>query len=205
MSMNFSKNKSSPNWTFTLDNYEDIHVAMLKALEVKYLVFGFEVAPTTGTPHLQGFMNLFKEKTMSALKKFIGIDKIHLEIARKDALANKDYCTKDGNFVEVGVRPIMPREKGLKEKERWEAARTSAKAGRLGIPHPSEPITRLCHGCYWTLGMTSEEVDFPTTDWLHHFHRKCWTCSSPPYSLRLKPYYDYYTKHPIDMDAQNCS
>lgn len=130
-----SRQKCSTNFSFTLFNYEDVHVAQLKTLDtdvVKYIVFGYEICPDTKRPHLQGYLNLKKEKTLSALKRIININHIHLEISRKDSLANYDYCTKDGKFEEVGDRPVTPREKGETEKQRWQDARTHAKEGNLG-------------------------------------------------------------------------
>lgn len=123
--------KSSKNYTFTLFNYTPMDVALLKALPVRYIIFGFEVCPDTKKEHLQGYLVLRKEKTFTACKNFVGISHIHLEIARKDSLANYDYCSKDKNFIEEGDRPMTSREKGLDEKARWETSRELAKQGKL--------------------------------------------------------------------------
>jgi len=124
-------NKQVQAYTFTLFDYSDEHVALLKSLDVTYIVFGFEVCPRTSKPHLQGYLYLKKKKTLKGCKDFIGVNHIHLEAAVKDSKANYDYCTKENNFVEVGERPKSPREKGIGEKERWESARTLAKSGKL--------------------------------------------------------------------------
>lgn len=131
-----SRQKSAYNYAFTLFNYTDLHVAQLKALPVKYILFGFEICPDTKRPHLQGYINLTKDKTLSALKKLIDINHIHLEIARKDSLANYDYCTKDNNFIEVGQRPISKRDQGKMEKERWLQAKLHAQNGDIGKKAP---------------------------------------------------------------------
>lgn len=46
-------------WAFTWNNYADDEVQRLKNLsaeKVDYLIFGYEIAPTTGTKHLQGYV-----------------------------------------------------------------------------------------------------------------------------------------------------
>ncbi len=60
-------------WIFTLNNYTDVEVDGLKKEKVffSFLLFGKEVAPTTGTPHLQGYFELPKKKTLGGLKKYI--------------------------------------------------------------------------------------------------------------------------------------
>ena len=44
------------NWTFTFNNYTEFVERHIKESELfNYLIYGHEVAPTTGTIHLQGF------------------------------------------------------------------------------------------------------------------------------------------------------
>lgn len=132
--------KKTKNYLWTLFNYTDVEVAKLKSLNLKYLVFGYEICPDTQRPHLQGYLVLIKEKTLTACKTFIGINHIHLKQAKADALANYKYCTKtrpedevpNAVVVEIGVRPRTNKEKGEGEKERFEHARQCAKEGRFG-------------------------------------------------------------------------
>jgi len=46
----------SRDWCFTLNNYKAIDEAILRQLDSKYLIYGYETAPETGTPHLQGYV-----------------------------------------------------------------------------------------------------------------------------------------------------
>ena len=98
------------NYCFTYNNYTTDGEEKLKswlADNTKYACFGHEVAPTTGTPHLQGFFSLIKQsRTTTLQKKFaaLGID-LALIHANGSAQQNRDYCSKadPNNFYEVGT------------------------------------------------------------------------------------------------------
>jgi len=99
---------SARAYCFTWNNYSDVTVDCLYEFFDKcctYLVVGKEVAPTTGTPHLQGYFHLSNPKTMSAVHKSMSQDGIALLVARGDAEANYEYCSKGGDFAEWGQRP----------------------------------------------------------------------------------------------------
>lgn len=87
-------------WVFTLNNYLDQDEQKLDVFAhkyCKYLIYGREKAPTTGTRHLQGYIHLLKRFTFNQMKNFLG-DKISLYIAYKTDLANYRYCSKSGDF-----------------------------------------------------------------------------------------------------------
>ena len=103
-----SRAPSARAYCFTWNNYNESTVDCLYEFYDKcctYLVVGKEVAPTTGTPHLQGYFHLSNPKTMSACHKLISLDGIALLAARGDAESNYEYCSKGGDFAEWGVRP----------------------------------------------------------------------------------------------------
>jgi len=93
------------NWCFTLNNYlqEDFEFLdeLYRTQKVKYLVYGKEICPTTGTIHLQGFLQLSKKLRFSGVKKLLG-DKFHIEQAVLPEFA-AEYCKKDGEFNEFGT------------------------------------------------------------------------------------------------------
>jgi len=70
------------NWVFTLNNYKDEDLARLaKPYEqVKYIAYGKEIAPGTGTPHLQGYVVCWEPQRLSFFKK--QIPRAHLEPMR---------------------------------------------------------------------------------------------------------------------------
>lgn len=97
------------NFCFTYNNYTQDGENSLKAWLVentKYAVFGHEVAPTTGTPHLQGFFSLKKQSRTSTLqKKFLDLAiSLSLLYANGNAEQNLAYCTKadPNNYFEHG-------------------------------------------------------------------------------------------------------
>lgn len=122
----------STRWCFTLNNYSDADETTLKALDVKYIVYGYETAPTTGTPHLQGYIVFKKQYRISGLNK-LGVS-AHWEAAKGSNVQASNYCKglsegKSVNvFYEAGVMPLPP---GEAETARWESARDAAKLGLL--------------------------------------------------------------------------
>jgi len=92
-------------------------------------VYGYEVCPTTQRPHLQGYIYFANARSFEAVKKIFPNQ--HVEIAKGAPEQNFDYCTKDGLFFEKGVRPLSDKQKGVNERERFDAARKSAEAGKF--------------------------------------------------------------------------
>lgn len=89
---------------FTLNNWsEDEYKVIVNFIkhDCKYGIVGKEIAPATGTPHLQGFFNIKKPMRFNALKKLIN-NSIHLEKAAGSDEDNKKYCSKTGDFFEAG-------------------------------------------------------------------------------------------------------
>lgn len=97
-----------------------------------YIVCGRERG-ASGTPHLQFYVKGNNAIRFSTLKK--QYPKVHWEICRGKFHHNFDYCTKDGDWVERGTRPLDEREKGqkggAKTAEKWSLAKAAALEGRL--------------------------------------------------------------------------
>lgn len=98
-----SNKKEHHGFTFTLNNWTESDKTKLKAYNSQYLIFGEEIAPTTGTPHLQGYIYFKSAKLKTTVNNYkIG----HVEVAGGTAEQNKEYCTKDNkNIVEQGTMP----------------------------------------------------------------------------------------------------
>lgn len=95
-------------WCFTVNNFspEDEMVCprLFQEKRVVYYVVGKEVS-TTGTPHLQGYLELNTRSRLTELKRILPRT-WHLEPARGSGEDNFAYCTKDNNFVTEGI-PIF--------------------------------------------------------------------------------------------------
>lgn len=61
-----------------------------------FMVCGEEIAPTTGTPHIQGYVQLKQKTRLSALKK--RWPTAHLEPQRGSNVRASDYCKEDGKY-----------------------------------------------------------------------------------------------------------
>lgn len=110
--------KRDRKFCFTLNNYTDESIDAIKAVDARYLCFGKEVAPTTGTPHLQGFIYFANPRSFASVLSLLPSG-VHLEVANGTPGQNKTYCEKDGEFYEQGECPLDAGQKGQCEKERW--------------------------------------------------------------------------------------
>jgi len=100
------------SWIFTWNNYpenwKDILVPGFQ--QNKWLtgyIAGEEIAPTTGTPHIQGYIEFHKDhksRPMGLLPK-----QVKWITARGSNEHNFNYCSKDGSFVHWGTcQPPKP-------------------------------------------------------------------------------------------------
>lgn len=89
------------SWCFTLNNYTDDEYNSIINSTHRYLVVGKEIGENQ-TPHLQGYVEFTSAKTLSAVKKTLGSDRIHLEKRRGTPRQASDYCKKDNDFIELG-------------------------------------------------------------------------------------------------------
>lgn len=124
----------SRGWCFTLNNYTPEDYAKLAGVfndgHCVYLIVGKEVAPETGTDHLQGFIYFKNAKAFGATKSLLG-ERYHLEAAKGNIEQNYAYCSKGGNFATWGTRPLSQTEKGEANKARYESAWALAKEGKF--------------------------------------------------------------------------
>lgn len=103
---NFMPGYQAKDWCFTLNNYTEDDVDRISGLaggdDVDYIVCGREVGES-GTPHLQGFVQLARKKTMAGVKSLIGSRTVHLERRRGSPAEASEYCKKEGNWFEHGT------------------------------------------------------------------------------------------------------
>lgn len=102
----------SKYWCFTLNNYKIEDLETLETIFSTFCtmwVFGKEKAPSTGTLHLQGYLE-FKQKVRplecQGLKNF----PFHWEKRKGTQLQAYEYCIKDGDYRYGGKIPELPEE-----------------------------------------------------------------------------------------------
>ena len=119
---------SSRNWIFVINNWSLTDIVSIAQWPFRYVVYGKEIGDSN-TPHLQGYVVFHTMQRLAAVKRLS--PRAHWEVARGSTEQNKAYCTKDGDFTELGEEPITKAASGRAEKERWEAARDAARRGDL--------------------------------------------------------------------------
>lgn len=125
-----ARDNGDRNWCFTINNYSEVEVAALDALNVTYLCYGREVGES-GTPHLQGYVVFPNKKTITAVKKTFGFGRAHLETKRGTHEQAAEYTKKDKDFTERGTLPMDPKRKGECAQEHYRNLRLCAEEGRF--------------------------------------------------------------------------
>jgi len=120
------KNVQSNGWMFTINNYTPADEARVKqglrtlgTNRMRYLCVGYEIAPSTGTPHLQGYMYM-ENKCVLSLARTLCLRGSFMP-AEGSAQDNRAYCSKtrfqdpvpNAEFLEWGEMPKQGRRKDL--------------------------------------------------------------------------------------------
>lgn len=117
----------SKRWVFTWNNYTKETEELLKEFsnECEWLIYGHEIAPDTGTKHLQGFIHLKKRVHGSYL-----INKLKgawINKAAGNNEQNEKYTKKEGDYIEYGSKPMTGPEKNA---VKWKRTRECAVSGK---------------------------------------------------------------------------
>lgn len=144
------------SWRFTVNNIE-ADDDMFQNLELlvenghcKFVCASHEIAPTTGMPHMQGYLFLAKRLRRGQVVKLleeIGAEGKgpHVDECDKGHDVNINYvsgeCEKKGfqlnpTFVEFGTRPGGTKAAGERERKRYQRAYELAREGKLDEVDP---------------------------------------------------------------------
>lgn len=85
-----SRSDKFVDWVFTLNNYKAVEFLKIKEYPCEYLIVSEEIAPTTNTPHLQGFWQFSNAKAFSTLKK--QFPRLYLAKRKGTPKQAADYC-----------------------------------------------------------------------------------------------------------------
>lgn len=126
----------SKSWVFTWNNYPENAKELIEVWfddsPVSRAVIGYETAPDTGTPHLQGLIVFRSAKRFSAMRKLEPVNMIHWEKC-KSVTASDKYCRKGGNMcIDIDNR----KKSNDKHNEFVQAIREGADDATLAEDYP---------------------------------------------------------------------
>lgn len=98
---------SGRGWVIVVNNYDNNDIQRFTEVATnetttRCAIMGQETAPTTGTQHLQCYIQFKKTQRLSAVRKLFNHG-THIELAKGSAAQNREYCQKEGNFKEYGI------------------------------------------------------------------------------------------------------
>jgi len=138
-------------WVFTWNNYtpeDEQYIKDIIVPQARYLVYGKERAPDTGTPHLQGYVYFESRRQRKGVHRLFKNN--YVNAANGTTEENFAYVSKDGNVLEFGDKPMSAsdaRSKGGQgNKRRYEDALANAKKGKFSNIEESDPQLWILHG-----------------------------------------------------------
>lgn len=93
---------------FTINRWDDALVEQLRlygSSEVEYMRFGFEIAPTTGREHIQGWLQWSNPRQVNKFWALFNHPFIQSRYGTVDD--NQRYTAKDGRWEEFGTPPVQ--------------------------------------------------------------------------------------------------
>lgn len=111
-----------------MNNYTEEDVEAIKTIDSRYCILGFERG-VSGTDHIQGFIYFKNPRSFSSTMGLL--PRAHIEIAKGTPQQNREYCSKSGNFVELGEMPVSSAQKGEKEIQRWTDAKRACQENKI--------------------------------------------------------------------------
>lgn len=101
-------------WVLTINNYQEKDILEIKGLKgIVYYIVGQEIAPRTGTPHLQIYLHYKNATKFQTLKK--KFPTAHIQPAKGTAAQNKVYCSKESVLLEYGDLPKQGKRTDIEE------------------------------------------------------------------------------------------
>jgi len=164
-------------WTLTLNNYTEDEIEVWKTIvndgEASYICFQKEVAPSTGTPHLQGYAVFPKNKRLTAIKKVFRTDRIHAVLSNGTPSQNRTYCTKSvsavpDSFYESGELPPDPKRGKRSDFEAFtEAVENGLRCKKQARKEFKDLTAKYPRWCYDILADQKDlsVEDFPLYPW----------------------------------------
>ncbi len=106
-----TKRKQNPKsrgkrWTWTINNYTNDDLDQLPTMVGKgqpfsYICYGLEICPSTGTPHLQGYLECWDRLRTPQVSKLL--PRAYLVLSGGTPKENYTYCSKNDDFRQFGT------------------------------------------------------------------------------------------------------
>jgi len=164
------KKRENPvkRWCFTLNNYNEDDLARLTANLTAdlcdYAIVGKELSES-GTPHLQGFVNLKKKLRLAGIKTLIS-ERAHYEPAKGTDQDNKEYCSKGGDIhLNIGEPSTQGKRTDLKRAVDF----LKTTGGDLSGLALAEPTTFIRYGRGLSMWVDFAKLQKPR-DWKTELH-----------------------------------
>lgn len=95
--------KQAKRWVFTINNPVGWLEGLGECEWIQYACWALEEAPTTGTPHWQGYLECTTKRDMNAVISLLRIAGYpNVLVARGTQMENRRYCAKSGQLYELG-------------------------------------------------------------------------------------------------------
>lgn len=153
-------------YCFTINNYTEEDIRRLEKLDVQFIIYGREVAPSTGTPHLQGYVEFKKQTRKTLAARLLGG---HVSVARGSAEQNIEYCSKDDSDPTMRGEPMVQGKRSdlddVRDKilsgditNQWDLLVSVRSAASFGLGAKMlammQPPQRVPPKVYWLYGST---------------------------------------------------
>lgn len=186
----------SDAYLFTINNYtdEDINCcrnAVDNDVRCTYIIFGFELAPNTGTPHLQGYVQFTTRILSSTVERLLG-GRAHMDKANGSDEDNYKYCRK------IREEDTVPNERWEEYGTRTERSRRSKK--RLA----SEVFVDIRDALLAGASIADIATNFPMEFIKHHtgISKMAKIMSNPPLERFFGPFPEWL-HHAIDIKSHD--
>lgn len=140
--MNSGSQVRTKAWVFTINNYKAEHEDLLQHLRCQYCVYGREVGEN-GTPHLQGYIYFGTKLRRASVARWL--PNAYLAPRNGTHEEAREYCIKDGDFVERGEPPLSIEQRsrlgGAATATKWKDIAECARKGDIdwiAAHHPKE-------------------------------------------------------------------
>lgn len=157
------------NFLFTINNYTEQDEQLIRDIPCRWIIAAKEVAPSTGTPHLQCAIVVPSPTSIRALSR--SLPRASIRVMDGTPEQNRTYCSKsDTAPYERGECPISNSAKGNKEKRRWDDAFTAVQEGRLEDVPKDILCTKLKSVEYAVQRVQQSKTDLSIlTEWQHEW------------------------------------